>query len=187
MYVRPTLFDTGVGKYLPKAYQKFYWEWQEEPTPVHYIPKAGKYVRNEETGITTPVQNVPLPLKYPKEFDKCLLGGEAVIKGYYKSRPTVRRFPNFWVPTIKRTTVYSEILNQHMDVLATDRVQQLIHHYKGFDEYIMQVNLFLLLIRRKWFTIQTFFMNSKKECSVMWWNLFPVFTCGFHLRLLYPI
>ncbi|XP_055295159.1 39S ribosomal protein L28, mitochondrial-like [Sitodiplosis mosellana] len=138
-FIPPSIFDTGLASKLPKAYQKFYYEWQEVPTPVHYIPKAGKYVRNDATGEVKPVQNVPIPLRYPHEFDKCLLGGEAIVKGYYKSKPTVRRFPHFWVPTLKRTAVYSEILNQHMDVLATDRVIQLIHHYKGFDEYIMQV------------------------------------------------
>lgn len=124
---------------LPAAYQKFYYEWQETPTPVHYVPKAGRYVRNEQTGITQMVQNVPLPLKYPAEFDKCLMGGEAIVKGFYKSKSTVRRFPHFWIPTLKRTAVYSEILNQHMEVLATDRVIQLIQHHNGFDEYIMQV------------------------------------------------
>lgn len=138
-YIEPGLFDSGVSKFIPKAYQKFYYEWKEEPTPVHFTPKAGRYERNQYTGTVKPVQNVPLPLRYPYEFEKCLLGGEAVIKGYYKSKPTVRKFPHFWIPTLKRTVVYSEILNQHMEVLATDRVIQLIHHYKGFDEYIMQV------------------------------------------------
>lgn len=116
----------------------------ETPQPVHFIPKAGKYVRNEETGIVKPVQNVPLPLAYPKEFDKILLGGEAIVKGFRKRRPQVRRFPHFWVPTLKRMAMYSEILNQHMNIVATDRVVQLCYHYKGFDEYILQVNLDLM-------------------------------------------
>lgn len=138
--IPPNVFDMGVAKYLPKAYQKFYWESQEEPTPIHFIPKAGRYVRDERTGLTKPVQNVPIPMQYPEEFDECLLGGEGIIKGFYKTKRQVKKFPHFWIPTLKRTAVYSEILNQHMDVLATDRVIQLIHHYKGFDEYIMQVS-----------------------------------------------
>lgn len=133
------MFDFDVAKHLPEAYRKFYFEWTDTPTPVHYIPKAGKYQRNPETGITQPVQNIPLPTMFPKEFDNCLLGGEMIVKGYYKSGPQIRKFPHFWVPTLKRTAVYSEILNKHMEVLATDRVIQLIHHYKGLDEYIMQV------------------------------------------------
>lgn len=134
-----SVFDTGVAAQLPEAYKKFYYEWEETPQPVHYIPRAGRYTRDEATGIVTPVQNVPLPLKYPAEFEKCLLGGEALIKGYYKSKPRIRKFPHFWIPTIKRMVIYSEILNQHMEVLATERVLQLTHHYKGFDEYVMQV------------------------------------------------
>lgn len=123
---------------LPKAYQKFYNEWNEEPTPVHWIPQAGKWKRNEKTGSVNPIQNVPIPLKYPKEFNQCLLGGEAVVKGYRK-KPSKRRFPHFWIPTLKRTAVYSKILDKYFEVLATDRVLQLVHHYQGFDEYIMQV------------------------------------------------
>ncbi|XP_031634250.1 39S ribosomal protein L28, mitochondrial isoform X2 [Contarinia nasturtii] len=133
-----SVFESGIASYLPKAYQNFYYQMEQEPTPVHYIPKAGKYVQDEKTGVVKPVQNVPIPLKFPREFDKCLLGGEGIIKGFYKSKPQVRRFPHFWIPKLSRTAVYSEILNQHMEVLATDRVVQLIHHYKGFDEYIMQ-------------------------------------------------
>lgn len=135
-----------MARYLPEAYKKFYFEWMDRPQPVHYIPKAGKYARNPETGITQPVQNIPLPTMFPKEFDNCLLGGESIVKGYYKSGPQIRKFPHFWVPTLKRTAVYSEILNKHMEVLATDRVIQLIHHYKGFDEYVMQVGLDFYLI-----------------------------------------
>lgn len=133
------VFGGGIAAQLPEAYRKFYDEWKETPQPVHYTPRAGRYTRDEQTGIVTPVQNVPIPLRFPAEFDRCLLGGEALIKGYYKNKPRVRKFPHFWIPTIRRMVIYSEILNQHMEVLATDRVLQLSHHYKGFDEYIMQV------------------------------------------------
>lgn len=38
---------------LPIEYQKFYTEWmesEEKETPVHWIPKEGKWERNPETG-----------------------------------------------------------------------------------------------------------------------------------------
>lgn len=35
---------------LPKEYQKFYNEWQEDGTPVHWIPSSANYKRNPETG-----------------------------------------------------------------------------------------------------------------------------------------
>lgn len=135
------IFRIGLASLLPQAYRKFYYEWKEPKTPVHYNPRGGRYVRNKETGIVSPVQNIPLPLRYPNEFDECLLGGEALVQGYYKSKPRVKKFPHFWIPTLTKTVVYSEILNKHMEVLATNRLIQLINHYKGFDEYIMQVKI----------------------------------------------
>lgn len=85
-----------------------------------------------------PVQNHPIPLKYPKEFNNCLLGGEAIIKGFEK-RTRARRNPHFWIPKLKKTAVYSQILNKYFAVMATERVLHLIHHYQGFDDYILQV------------------------------------------------
>lgn len=123
---------------LPKAYQKFYYEWHEPASPVHYIPKAGKYERDDSTGIVKPIQNVAIPLMYPKEFQRYLMGGEAIVKGFRKTLRK-RRFPHFWIPNLHRQAVYSEIMNKHMEVTMTDRVIHLIHHYQGFDEYIMQV------------------------------------------------
>lgn len=133
---------------------------------MHYIPKAGRYTRDEATGIVTPVQNVPLPVKYPAEFEKCLMGGEALIKGYYKSKPRIRKFPHFWIPTIKRMVIYSEILNQHMEVLATERVLQLTHNYKGFDEYVMQVKINELF----WYLKQTtiYLLPLHRQKHVIW-------------------
>lgn len=127
---------------IPKAYQKFWNEWNQPPTPIHYIPKAGQYIRNEK-GVVRPVQDVPLPLKYPPEFDGMLLGGEAVIQGFRKKHRK-RRFPHFWMPTFTKMPVYSEIMNKHIEVIGTDRVVRLINHYQGFDQYILQVWQFSL-------------------------------------------
>jgi large subunit ribosomal protein L28 len=36
---------------LPEEYKKFFREWQwQKPAPVHFIPEAGKWKRNPETG-----------------------------------------------------------------------------------------------------------------------------------------
>lgn len=133
----PGKFDQYEGALLPKAYQKFWYEWNEPPAPVHYVPKAGKYVRNEK-GVTKPVQNVPLKLSYPPEFDRCLMGGEAILQGFTK-KPKKRRFPHYWIPSLKNLAVYSEILNKHIEIIGTDRAIRLINHYQGFDQYLMQV------------------------------------------------
>lgn len=56
-----------------------------QPAAVHYMPEEGRWKKDEVTGKVFPVQNVPLPLKRPAEFNDGIWGGEAVIKGseYY--------------------------------------------------------------------------------------------------------
>lgn len=50
-FIKPGIFDKGVGALLPEAYKKFYKEWKlTEPTAVHYIPEEGKYRRDAVTG-----------------------------------------------------------------------------------------------------------------------------------------
>lgn len=52
-----------------------------KPAAVHYIPQDSKWKRDELTGETLPVQNIPIPLKYPSEIHEGIWGGEAVVKG----------------------------------------------------------------------------------------------------------
>lgn len=75
-------FDTGIAAELPQAYKKFWREWKIlKPVAVHYVPQESKWKRDELTGETLPVQNVPIPLKYPFEINTGIWGGEAVVKG----------------------------------------------------------------------------------------------------------
>lgn len=136
-FPKPDIFETGLAALLPKEYRKFYDEWKSEPTPVHYQPRPGKYER-KENGMVLPIQNVPIPVKFPKEFHEGLWGGEGIVKGFRK-KPEKRRFPHFWMPSLKKSAVYSTVLNKHMEVVATDRLIQLILHYQGFDEYLLNV------------------------------------------------
>lgn len=76
-----TVFDFDVARiHNTEAYKKFYYEWMDQPQPVHYVPKAGKYARNPETDMNQPIQNIPLPTMFPKDFDNCLLGSGNVVK-----------------------------------------------------------------------------------------------------------
>lgn len=51
VFVRPGIFDSGLGARLPEAYKKFYKEWKlTEPTAVHYVPEEGRWKRDEVTG-----------------------------------------------------------------------------------------------------------------------------------------
>jgi len=135
---RVSRFETGLGARLPVAYQKFWREWKnQKPAAVHYIPKEGSFERNEITGQVTPVQNVPIPLKKVPEEDDGIWGGEAIIKGFEKRNPYKRRVPHFWVPTLKRSAVRSEILNEFFSLTVTDRTIRMILENHGFDHYLL--------------------------------------------------
>lgn len=82
-YKKKGRFEIGIASELPAAYKKFWNEWKVlKPAAVHFIPQEGKWKRDEFTGETLPIQNIPIPLKFPKEVHDGIWGGEAVIKGY---------------------------------------------------------------------------------------------------------
>lgn len=88
----------------------------------------------------SPIQNISIPIKYPLEHNMGLWGGEGVIKGFQKRTSFKQRVPHFWVPVLKRSVVYSEILNKHMSVIVTERTIKLIHENYGFDHYLLKVS-----------------------------------------------
>ena len=132
-------FDSGLGARLPAAYKKFWFEWKvQEPAAVHFVPKEGMFERDDKTGLVTPIQNVKIPLmRVPEEHDG-IWGGEAIIKGFQKRNPYKRRVPHFWVPTLKRSVVRSEVLNEFFSVTVTDRTLRLIMDHHGFDHYLLK-------------------------------------------------
>lgn len=89
-----------------------------------------------------PVQNVPLPVQYPKEHHQQMWGGEGVIQGFQKRDQRSRRVPHFWFPILKRSVVYSEVLNKYFSVIVTDRTISLINANYGFDHYLLKVSIF---------------------------------------------
>lgn len=130
-----------------------------EPTAVHYIPEEGRWKRDEVTGemlvfknqfsavnetnifYRLPVQNVPIRLRFPQEFHKQMWGGEAVVQGFVKKHKNYkRRVPRFWLPTLKRSVVYSEVLDKYFSVVVTERTINLINANYGFDHYLLKVN-----------------------------------------------
>ncbi|CAG4940416.1 unnamed protein product [Colias eurytheme] len=138
-YKRRSRFDIGIASELPAAYKKFWHEWKVlKPAAVHFIPQDSKWKRDELTGETLPVQNVPIPLKYPPEIHEGIWGGEAIIKGFQKRDLKKRRVPHYWVPVLKRTVVKSEVLNTHLSVTVTDRTIKLINDHYGFDHYLLK-------------------------------------------------
>nr|CAG4650574.1 EOG090X0GHI [Sida crystallina] len=124
---------------LPLCYRQFYVEWKYgTPTPVHYVPEPGKWKRIPETGEMKVIQNIPLPLTIPEEFENCLLGGEGLVKGFQKRHQLKRRVPHYWFPTLQSHVVHSEILDKHMEVICTKRLLQLVDQHNGFDRYLLE-------------------------------------------------
>lgn len=138
-YKKKGRFEIGIASELPVAYKKFWREWKVlKPAAVHYIPQEGKWKRDDITGEILPIQNIPIPLKYPTEVHEGIWGGEAVVKGFQKRDPRRRRVPHYWVPILKRTVVKSEILNTHLSVTVTDRTISMINDHYGFDHYLLK-------------------------------------------------
>lgn len=138
-FKRPTRFDKGLGNELPDAYKKFWKEWKlAKPAAVHYIPRDGEWERDEITGEIKPVQNHALPLIDVPESHDGIWGGEAVIKGFQKRNPHKRRVPHFWVPVLKRSVVYSKVLDEYISTVVTERTLNLIHENQGFDHYLLK-------------------------------------------------
>lgn len=132
-------WTSGTGAELPKEYKKFWWEWKlRKPVAVHYVKDNASWRRNEETGITVPVQNRPIPVIYPKEHNHGIWGGEGVVQGFEKRTRCRHRVPHFWVPVLMKSVVYSEVLNKYMRTIITDRTIMLIHENYGFDHYLLK-------------------------------------------------
>lgn len=136
---RPSSFEQGLGALLPESYKKFWREWkQTRPTAVHYIPKSGRWERDELTGQVRPIQNQPLPLIHVPESNQGIWGGEAVVKGFQKRNRLTRRVPHFWVPVLRKSVVHSAVLGEYISVVVTDRTINLIHESHGFDHYLLK-------------------------------------------------
>ena len=85
------------------------------------------------------MQNFPIPLLFPPESHEGIWGGEGVIKGFQKRQQYSARVPHFWVPNLKKSAVYSEILNKTMSLTVTERTIDLIIENHGFDNYLLKV------------------------------------------------
>lgn len=87
----------------------------------------------------TAIQNYPIPVKYPKEHHQGIWGGEGVIQGLQQRKKRVFRVPHFWFPQLKRSVIYSEVLDKYMSIVVTERAIRLIHEHFGFDHYLLKV------------------------------------------------
>ncbi|XP_041358579.1 39S ribosomal protein L28, mitochondrial-like [Gigantopelta aegis] len=134
-------FTKDVEALLPSHYKKHCEEFMtRDPTPVHWRPEPGKFKLHLKTGEKIPVQNVPIPLKFPAECNEGLWGGEGIVFGYRKKKPRKPRTVKAWMPYIMNRVLYSEILDKYMAIRVTPRTMDLIDEAFGFDHYILKTH-----------------------------------------------
>lgn len=172
-FQRPNRWTNGIGTELPIEYKKFWREWNKRPAAVHYIEKKGTYWKNYE-GRVLPVQNVPIPLLYTKESENGIWGGEYVVQGFKKKGKYKRRVPHFWIPHLKKSVVYSEVLDTYMNIVVTQRTINLIHENHGFDYYLLKTqacdlkSLLALRLKRKILLAlmdKTLYPDNPEKCA----------------------
>ncbi|EYC31891.1 hypothetical protein Y032_0003g1288 [Ancylostoma ceylanicum] len=131
---------------LPEHYTKRYWDnLLRDAKPVHYRPPTSRFYWDPVRNVEVEAENYPLLVLYPPEADHGLWGGEGVVKGWKESRPYTKKkvLPRHWVPrlyfpTVRKTILYSEILDKHMEITVTERALRLIDQHFGLDYYILR-------------------------------------------------
>lgn len=132
-------WTVGLKSRLPFHYKQRYVEkFMRDPLPVHYRPDLRKCVA-DEFGCPTRVQNIPLPVFFPKESNDMLWGGEGIIAGFRKKnkRTKIPRVPRMWLPRLSSRVFYSEILDMFLRVTVTRSTLDLVDAAHGFDHYIL--------------------------------------------------
>ncbi|XP_077984131.1 large ribosomal subunit protein bL28m-like [Glandiceps talaboti] len=134
-------YKQGIASRIPQAWHKWRGYTKPMPKPVHWIPEEGKYRINAKTGEREIIQNIPIPVKYPKESQSALWGGEGLIVGFKKKNDNKMkpRFRKVWKPQLFQKSFYSEILDRTIGPITVTRstVNQIDECY-GFDFYILK-------------------------------------------------
>ncbi|KAL3878398.1 hypothetical protein ACJMK2_030754, partial [Sinanodonta woodiana] len=128
-------------KLLPEHFKKRAWEFMtRDPAPVNYIPEKGRWKMDPRFKYRIPVQNVPIRVLFPRESNNGLWGGEGIIKGFEKKEKDSVRVPHLWLPRLRRSILYSEILDRYMSIMVTRRALDLIDEAYGLDHYILKTH-----------------------------------------------
>jgi len=83
---------------------------------------------------------------YPTQCKLGLWGGEGIIPGMKKPKQKGFKRPEYlstklWRPKILKIIFYTEILDKYYALTCTRRTLDLIEEAKGFDNYILKVNI----------------------------------------------
>ncbi|XP_002739345.1 large ribosomal subunit protein bL28m-like [Saccoglossus kowalevskii] len=134
-------YQTGLGTKIPQVWHDLKRWTKPYPNPIHWIPEEGKFKKDPRTGEKMRIQNVPIPVLYPKVSQSALWGGEGWIKGYKKRnnkkmKPRVRKI---WKPQVFQRSFYSEILERDIGPIGvTLSTLDQIDKCCGFDFYILK-------------------------------------------------
>ncbi|GMT04622.1 hypothetical protein PENTCL1PPCAC_26796, partial [Pristionchus entomophagus] len=131
---------------LPEHYKKRYWDnVLADAKPVHYRTPTLRLFWDESRLEEVEVEENPIRPIYPPEANNGLWGGEGVVKGWIESDPFVKKkvlprrwVPHLWFPNLKKTVLYSEILDKYMNLTVTERALRLIDAHYGLDYYILE-------------------------------------------------
>jgi large subunit ribosomal protein L28 len=107
------------------------------------------------------VQNYPIQVIYPKESNEHMWGGEGVVQGFQVRDWRRRRVPHFWMPHLKRSVVYSEVLDKYISVIVTERTISLINSNYGFDHYLLKVK-----VQKKSYCVKNKFFEQTPACDL---------------------
>lgn len=131
----------------------FWKEDYETPDPnVHQDFKTG-YLRPQFKGLWeeiegTPkrVENIEVEIKFCKEAENGLWGGETIVHGYRYPKNGKKRRCNkwYWRPILLNKTMYSEILDRNITTTFTPRTLDLIDEAYGFDFFILKTHIKVL-------------------------------------------
>ncbi|XP_055348385.1 uncharacterized protein LOC129595408 [Paramacrobiotus metropolitanus] len=107
--------------------------------PVQYRVSERPHVYDRETGITSQIdEDQPVRPMMPPEAHLGLWGGEGILKGFTKRSKNHVRTPRWWMPHLRETAFYSEILDKHYLIIVTHTTLERIVAAFGFDNYILQ-------------------------------------------------
>lgn len=133
-------YNKRVAK-LPEPYVDYLEKFKEPAENVHDMPPRTEYLdyrQDHQTGYVYRVPHQPIHTKLPPYvLNRGLWGGLEAVEGFEKPKRLRPRFPRLWWPKREKHTLYSEILDCHINIEITERTLELIDEHQGFDFYIL--------------------------------------------------
>lgn len=128
-----------VAARLPDHYKKFFWQWKFAPkAPVHHIPEKGNFRMSHDGLRVEEIKDENIQVVFPENCNDGLWGGEGVVKGYRELARYKGQLARYWFPDLYGSTLYSEVLDKHMQVVVTQRLLNQVDDHHGLDNYLLK-------------------------------------------------